>query len=238
MPEQEESSWDRIRSSLRRPSRGQAIAGVLLAALGFAAVTQVQATRASDTYAGYREQDLIDLLNGLSAASQRSRDEIAKLEAVQAGLQDSTSRREAALTQARQLAESLSILAGQTPVTGSGIVVTVTGGAVTIDALLDTIEELRTAGSEAMELNGQRLTAPSYLQDGANGLVVDGQPVSAPYTLRAIGDPDALSAAMRFNDGPIEQLQAQGAQVAVTTSDQVQILSTTSPGSTQFLQPQ
>lgn len=228
----------RLVQSLRRPSRGQAVVGVLLAAVGFAAVTQVHASSATSSYAGYREQDLIDLLNGLTTASQRSRDDLAKLEADRAALQDSTSKRQAALSQARQLTRNLQILTGQVPVTGPGMVVTVVGGNVTVDSMLDTIEELRTAGAEAIAINNTRLTASSFIQAAATGLLVDGTVMSGPYTLRVIGDPTLLSAAMVFAEGPKAQLEANGAAVNIQTSDKVQIMAVASAGSTQFIQPQ
>ena len=45
---------------------------MLLALVGFAAVTQVRSNQVDDTYAGLREQDLIDILNGLAGTSQRA----------------------------------------------------------------------------------------------------------------------------------------------------------------------
>ena len=50
---------------------------ILLAAVGFSAVTQVRANELDNTYAGYREQDLIDVLTALSGASQRAEGELA-----------------------------------------------------------------------------------------------------------------------------------------------------------------
>ena len=51
-----------------RRGRGQVIVAVLLAILGFGAVTQVNSNDHDATYAGYRQQDLIDVLNGLAGA--------------------------------------------------------------------------------------------------------------------------------------------------------------------------
>ena len=130
---------------------------VLLAALGFAAVTQVRSNGDDNTYAGYREQDLIDLLSGLAGASERSESEISRLETTLADLQSSTRSREAALAQAQKEAETLNILAGLVAVSGPGVRITIDDpdGSVGIDLLLDAIQELRTAGAEAMQFNGR-----------------------------------------------------------------------------------
>jgi hypothetical protein len=68
----EPTSRSRLWEALRRPSRGQVIVGVLLAALGYAAVTQVRVTELDNSYAGYREQDLTNVLNTTTNAAQRS----------------------------------------------------------------------------------------------------------------------------------------------------------------------
>ena len=64
---------------LREPTRRQLIVGLLLAVLGFAAVTQLRSTERNETYAGYSEQALIDVLNGLAGTTQRTATELAEL---------------------------------------------------------------------------------------------------------------------------------------------------------------
>ena len=71
----------RLLAALKRPARAQVVVAILLAAVGFSAVTQVRANEVDNTYAGYREQDLIDVLNGLAGTTQRAESEIARLEA-------------------------------------------------------------------------------------------------------------------------------------------------------------
>ena len=62
-------------------SRGQVVVGrAARACSGFAAVTQVQANEQDDTYAGLREQDLIECSTASPATSQRAETEIAGLE--------------------------------------------------------------------------------------------------------------------------------------------------------------
>src|SRR4051794_32791717 len=146
---------DRLRRAMLRPSRGQVVVAVLLALLGYAAVTQVRFTNVDDTYAGLREQDLIDVLTGLAGATQRAESEIARLERTRDDLRSSTGAREAALAQAQQQADTLAIMAGLVPVTGPGIKVTITetDGSVDVDTMVDMIQDLRTAGAESIEIN-------------------------------------------------------------------------------------
>ena len=58
--EEPNSTRRRLAGLLREPTRRQLIVGLLLAVLGFAAVTQLRATERDETYAGYSEQALID----------------------------------------------------------------------------------------------------------------------------------------------------------------------------------
>ena len=169
---------DRLFRSLFRPTRRQITVGLLLALLGFAGVTQVRATEVDDDYAGLREQDLIDVLDGLAGARQRAETERTQLEQTRADLSSTTSRREAAIEQATTEAETLSILAGLVPVTGSGIRITITEvtGSIELSTLLDIIQELRTVGAEAIQINAAvRVVAQTSFEDATGGFLVDGR---------------------------------------------------------------
>ncbi|WP_341351132.1 glycine cleavage system protein GcvH [Nocardioides convexus] len=97
-----------------------------MALVGFGAVTQVRLNDTDETYAGQREQDLIDLLDGLSGTRQRTEAEIDRLEGVATGLRDDTTKRQAAIDQAQGDVDTLNILAGLVPVTGPGVRITIT----------------------------------------------------------------------------------------------------------------
>ena len=102
--------------------------------------------------------------------------------------------------------------------TGPGIRITITetDGPVDIDSLLDTIQELRGAGAEAMQFNGQvRVVADTSFEDGVGGIYVDGVLLEPPYVLDVIGNPTTLAGGLVFADGPISQLEGDGAEVDV-----------------------
>lgn len=230
----------RLLDSMLRPSRSQVVVGLLLAALGFAAVTQVRSNELDNTYASYREQDLVDVLSTLTDASQRAQSELARLEGARRDLRSDNDRREAALAQAEQASDSLEILAGQVPVAGPGlrVVVTEVDGTVEIDSLLDTIQELRTAGAEAMEFNDQvRIVAQSSFTDGVGGIVIDGTLVASPFVLEVIGEPRTLEGALAFIQGPTDQLEDDGATVEVTSLDDVRIDAVRPASRPEYAQP-
>ncbi|KAA1429405.1 DUF881 domain-containing protein [Nocardioides antri] len=231
---------ERIVSGLLRPSRSQLVVGLLLAVLGFAAVTQVRITETDDTYSGLREQELIDILTALAGTRQRAEDEIAELEAVRDDLSDDTSARRAALEQAQADVDELSVLAGLVPVTGPGIRITIEEetGRVSLSSLLDTIQELRTVGAEAMQLNGAvRIVADTSFEETEGGFLVDGELVEAPYTLDVIGEPSVLASSLRFLLGPLAQLQEDGATVEVDERSSIDIESVHEPEDPDFSTP-
>jgi uncharacterized protein YlxW (UPF0749 family) len=216
----------RIVDGLLKPSRSQVVVGVLLAVVGFAAVTQVRANQTDDTYSGQREQELIDILSALAGTRQRAEDEINELEQVRDDLQDDTSKRQAALEQAQDDVDELSVLAGLVPVTGPGIRITIVEetGRVSLSSLLDTIQELRTVGAEAMQLNGTvRIVAQTSFEETEGGFLVDGEVVEAPYVLDVIGEPSVLAPALEFLLGPRAQLEEDGADLDVDELSSIDI---------------
>lgn len=240
----EMSGRDRLVAAVRRPgSRRQLTAAVLLAVVGFAAVVQVRANQQDNTYEGWRQDQLIQLLDSLDAASQRTETEIAQLQRTKSALENDTLSRQAALAQARQQVNVLGILAGTLPAVGPGIRVTIQDphGRVTVDHLLNALEELRDAGAEAMEINDSvRVVAQTSLQDApGGGILVDGRAISPPYTLDAIGDKETLAGALSFRGGFIDEVEdpTVGASVTVRQLNRVEVSTVVEPARPQYAEP-
>ncbi|WP_148613279.1 DUF881 domain-containing protein [Nocardioides rubriscoriae] len=237
---EQESGRSRLRRALARPSRSQAVVGVLLAVVGFAAVTQIRTNETDSTYSGLREQDLIDVLDGLAGTTQRTQAEIDRLTRERQDLLSETTRREAALDRTKLEVDRLSVLAGAVPVTGPGVRVTITErtGVVSVATFLDVIQELRSVGAEAIQVNGEvRLLAQSSFEQGTGGIVIDGTLVEPPYVIDAIGDPDPLSGAMVFSLGPARQVRQDGGELTVEQLASLDIDTTVKPTDPAFAEP-
>lgn len=223
------SARARLRQGFLRPTRSQLVVGALLAGLGFGAVTQVRSNDLDNTFASYRQQDLVNLLDSLDTAAQRARREIALQTETRDQLRGSTGEREAAITAAERAANNLEILAGTVPVSGPGLHITITtqDDDITLNSLLDTVQELRTADAEAMEFNNEvRAVATTSFATGADGIEVDGVALSSPYVIDVIGEPVTLEEGLKFPRGPLEQLREDdGAVVTVEQRDLVEITS-------------
>ena len=239
-PREPRTGRQRLSDALTRPSRAQVVVAVLLGIVGFAGITQVRAYEVDDTYAGYREEDLIAYLNGLAGTTQRAQAEISRLERTRDELRSSTNARQAALEQARDEADTLDILAGTVPVTGPGIRMTIdeVDGPVSVDTFLDTVQELRNAGAESMQINGEvRVIASTSFEDGTGGIVVDGKQLSAPYVIDVIGEPSTLVGGLDFALGPLDQLEDDGAEVKVDKLGSLDIESVVPAQRPEFAEP-
>ena len=228
----ETTGRDRLRGAFLSPSRGQAIVAVLVGLLAFAAVTQARLTGQDDTYTGLRQAELIQALNGLQAASRRAERDIAELETTRDQLRSRTQRRAAALDQARLEIGTLGVLAGTVGATGPGIRVTVQDprGDLSLNHLLDGIEELRNAGVEAIEINDRvRVVAQTSFEDDPDGVRVDGTLLKAPYVIDAIGSSDTLAGALDFQGGFTDDVKLDNGEVTVKKSKRIEVTVTRSP---------
>jgi uncharacterized protein YlxW (UPF0749 family) len=214
-------------AALLRPNRSQLLVALVLAIIGFAVVTQVRTNTVDDTYAGLREQDLIDILNGLADTTQRATVEIQRLETTRDDLASETSALDAALEATQLELDALTILAGTVPVTGPGVLVRIeeVAGPVGLEPFIDMVQALRSAGAEAMSINGEvRVVASTSFIDVAGGLVVDGKLLTAPFTVQAIGSPAALRSALQFPSGPEDQIERDGqGELSVTEVERMEI---------------
>jgi uncharacterized protein YlxW (UPF0749 family) len=239
----EPTATDRIRRALFHPGRGQLSAAVLLGALMFAAVTQVRLYGADDAYSGLRQSDLVQALNGLSAASARAEAEINALERTRDSLLNSSQQRTAALDQARKELTTLGILAGTLPATGPGIEITVHDpkGQYHVNHLLDGIEELRNAGAEAIQINHEvRIVAQTSFEDPTNGagILVDHRLLHPPYVLDVIGDADTLARALDFPGGFKDDVTLDEGSTDVVKKGAVDIEVTRAPATSRYAEPQ
>ncbi len=98
-----------------------------------------------------------------------------------------------------ELAET-NVLLGLTDVEGPGIEVTLSNNStVNIDAydLLELVNELRLAGAEAISINGERIVSMSEIVDiNYSFIVVNGNRISSPYTVKAIGNQTYLESGL------------------------------------------
>lgn len=200
---------------------------VVCALVGFLLVAQVRATEGiGERLAGEREEDLVRILADLTAESDRLQRDIIDLELGLADLEDDQRGQQAAREGLRKRLADLRILAGTVPVVGEGVVLTVDDpdGSVGQDQLVDTVQELRDAGAEAMAVGDIRLVASSAFVTSADGLLLDGTPIAPPYRIAAIGPVDALAPALEIPGGAADTLEAQpGVRIGISPREELEL---------------
>ena len=207
------SAWGRLLRAMRpRASRAQLVAFVLCGVLGFTLFVSVHQTQEQGLRA-LRQSDLVTLLDNVTEKSTRLDDEARQLQQQADQLRSGSDRSVAAQQAARQRLDELGILAGTAPAVGPGIELTITDPQHQVNAatLLDTVQELRDAGAEAIQIDNARVVANTAFVDDTAGVVIDDATQTAPYHVLVIGDPQTLSAALDIPGGVIDVLTQIGA---------------------------
>lgn len=216
----EETGRQRLAAGLWPPrvSRAQLIVAVLLFVLGLGLAIQVRSNSDSSALRGARQEDLVRILDELDGRTKRLEDEKQTLEDQRRELESSSNQAEEARKQTVEKERQLGILAGTVAAQGPGIVLKITDpkGQVQSDKLLDTLQELRAAGAEAIQINGVRIVADSYFSDEEDGVAIDGKKVTQPYEFKVIGKPQDLEPALNIPGGVVQSLEKEQAVVSVT----------------------
>jgi uncharacterized protein YlxW (UPF0749 family) len=187
------------------------VAATLLAAGGLVAITWDQAA------AGARGREevrgaLIQDIEHESGVSDRLAEQLEGLRGEVTATRDELLRASAVGQQALERLDRAERDAGAVPVSGPGLLVTLADAKADADAdpvggkaaedprgdvrdgdLQLVVNALWAAGAEAISINGQRLGPTSAIRFAGEAVLVDFKPVTNPYEVSAIGDPDTLS---------------------------------------------
>ena len=219
------------------------LAVLLCLVLGIAIVTQVRQTKSGDSLDTARPADLLVLLDSLRQREATLNTEVSELQNTLNSLQASGNTDQAAIQSAQARLAALSILVGAVGATGPGVTVTIEdpGPGVSPDTMLDVINELRAAGAEAIEIDDAhesvRVGVDTWVVGTPGSLTIDSKTLWPPYTIRAIGDPPTLAAAMNIPGGAQDSIKRVGARMAVQQADRVDVTTLRQPKQHQYAQP-
>lgn len=219
---------------MKKRKRGQVAVMAVCAVVGFllaAHLRSVKINTAADATSAARLETLQELYN---EAVARNEELELELENVQKEVE--VFRQEAAASGGSSEAliaelEQLNTTAGLRDLEGPGVTVVMqdsTAVNITGDEadylihdsdLLSVVNELRSAGAEAISLNGERLLATSEIRCTGAVVTVNGKRYSAPYIIMAIGDPETLYNALTMRNGVVDILGQWGITVRVSTNE-------------------
>jgi uncharacterized protein YlxW (UPF0749 family) len=233
------SAWQRLaRAGAPRGTKAQVLAAVLALALGFAIATQVRQTPGAGLET-LRQDDLVRLLDDVSQRSTRLDQQARELQQQRDALAGGASNSQAAIDQATKQLQALRILAGTAPAQGPGIRVTISDPDQKVSAalLIDLLQELRDAGAEVVQYGATRVVASSWLSSSNGQIQVDGQILTRPFTILAIGDKATLASALNIPGGIVETLRRSNATATVEQLDTVRIDALQTPQAPRYAQP-
>ena len=82
-----------------------------------------------------------------------------------------------------------------------------------------------------------RVGVDTWVAGSPGALSVDGQTLSPPYSVVAIGDPPTLAAAVNIPGGAVDAIEPVWGTIAVQQSDRVDINALRQPKPRQYAQP-
>lgn len=91
------------------------------------------------------------------------------------------------------------------------------------DDLLEVINALNNAGAEAISINGQRIVQTTAITCEGNVIKINGQRVSSPFTIKAIGSPGLLYGSVSMIGGYLYWMEYEGVLVDIKQSENVNI---------------
>lgn len=243
-PWPEPPSWPdrpdyRMSSLFRWHGRASLLGAAMFALLGLLLVAGAQSHTQHAALAAARPGDLVSILDDLQAQNERLLAEQQQLSEDLTALESGSHAQ--ALEQARQRLAALQILAGTAPESGPGIrlVIDDPDGMLASDDMLDAIAELRNAGASSIQFADTRVVAGTWFADAAASgrILVSGRERPAPYTVLAIGDPEALATAMRIPGGVADSVRTAGARLTIDRLDEVHVTATVELADPHYAQP-
>jgi uncharacterized protein YlxW (UPF0749 family) len=199
------------RPAAARRRHGPVATAVTVALVGVLVGVLVVASRAQSDRVASERQDLVALAEEGRAEVSALQAQVAELDAQVSQLQQTALDGEALGGQTQQQLQALGVAAATTAVSGPGARVTLqdapeggaddSGGRVLDVDLQQVVNGLWQAGAEAVAINGQRVGPLTAIRSAEQVVLVNYNPVTAPYVISAIGDPRALPAAFLRSDG-------------------------------------
>jgi uncharacterized protein YlxW (UPF0749 family) len=234
-----DAARSRLINAIRpRLTRSQLLAAVICAVLGFSIVVQARQSQVQ-SLASLRQSDLITVLDNVTQESARLDAQSSALEQTLAGMRSATDRSPAALKAAQDRLDALGVLAGTVSATGPGIELDISDpkGAVDATDALETVQELRDAGAEAMQIGSIRVVASTSFVDDPSGLLVDGTLLTPPYKMLVIGEPQTLAAALEIPGGVLEVLRNKNSEGVVHQEQSLSITALRQLAAPQYARP-
>ena len=180
-----------------------------------------------------RETELKDALASYKEKHEEINNQIIDTNAKIEEYQKNEKSKEDAIALLEEEVEQKNMLLGITDVQGEGIIITMSNPSdysvedsrpISASDLVMLINELRMAGAEAISINEQRIIAKSDVVEIDESIYrVNGERVTAPFTIKAIGDVKYLTSALSIKGGYIDTYTKNGINIRLEGENNIVI---------------
>lgn len=178
-------------------------------------------------------EDLVLMLKKLNDKQGKLEKELATLEMQHRTISNDVSTGETLTKELQQENKRQRMALGIVPVEGPGITVTLDANpTIAYYDIIDIINELwNSQAAEAIAINDHRVTAWTkiYWNEQTRALTVDGEKITFPYTIQAIGDPDRMESGLRLMGGVLDNLAIYDIRPTVKQVDRLNLTTATIP---------
>lgn len=190
------------------------ILGIMCLILTIGICVQMKTVNSNGTTTS-SNQKLNNLKSQVLKMKEKYDEAYARLENVQSELETTRKNITSDNEYLKSLEEQIkkyNVLLGATDVTGPGVTITLTDtdpkdsirffisdkNAIIHDTdILEVVNELKNAGAEAIDVNGQRIVDLTAISCDGNVIAINGEKVSSTYVINAIGLPERLATLKR-----------------------------------------
>lgn len=228
-----------MKVKIKKPTGGQVAIAILLLVLGILMSMQIKSVRQSNELKNLEKARAIELaeqINKLREENISLRQQIYDYEKKIKEYQDSASSISKTTELLKEELDKVKILAGLTDVEGPGIIITLDDSKIpaqpNVDPnsfllhdsdILQVINELRAAGAEAIAINDQRVVSTTEIRCAGPTISINNTRYSAPYIIKAIGDPKILKNSLEMRGGIIDLLKEFSIEVKIEEASKVVI---------------
>ena len=215
------------------------ILGVMCLILTIGISVQIRTVNKNGT-ATSTNQELNNLKSQVLKMKEKYETSYQRLENIQEELEKTRKNVTSNDEELKKLEEEIkkyNIILGITDVSGPGVKITVTDATpqTTLGAFWDPsdsivhdidilaiVNELKNAGAEAIDVNGQRIANNTAISCDGNVIIINGEKVSSTFTINAIGMPERLATLTR-PDGYLERMERAYIKTTFKKTDKVDI---------------
>ena len=195
----------------------------------------VQGTYLNGTTPTQKTTEILNELSAVKSEKETLLDEIETLEAQLEDIQGSAASENAVIKSLTDELNRYKNFAGMTKVQGQGILITIDnppadssyGSDVNIvydyKLILDLLNELNSAGAEAISINDQRMVNNTEVRFAGTQINVNTIPLNSPFAIKAIGNSSTLEGAINQRFGIVSTIRDMGYYIEVKEIDNLEI---------------